>query len=118
MSEVSIADNADVSELLKEAVAEIRRVAGDSLRKIILFGSVARDDYSAESDVDIMVLLDADENEIVELDSMMDAGSYELSLKYDRLLSIFLKSSSQFHKYIDVLPFYSNVQNQGIVLYG
>jgi len=118
MQYASAIDNTPVSELLKESVAEIRKVAGDSLKKIILFGSFARADYNAESDLDIMVLLDADENRIMEIESLIDAKSYELSLKYGRILSIIMKSSKQFYKYNDVLPFYSNVQNQGIVLYG
>ena len=101
-----------------KSVAEIKRVAGGSLKKIILFGSFARADYNAESDLDIMVLLDADEDRIMEIDSLIDAKSYELSLKYSRILSIIMKSSKQFYKYNDVLPFYSNVQNQGIVLSG
>jgi predicted nucleotidyltransferase len=114
----SALDNNLVLELLKECVAEIQKVAGDSLRKIILFGSFARADYDTESDIDIMVLLDADEERIREIDTMIDTRSYELSLKYGRMLSILLKSSAHFYKYNDVLPFYSNVQNQGVVLYG
>jgi len=114
----SALDKTPVSELLKESVAEIQRVAGGSLRKIILFGSFARADYHTESDIDIMVLLDADEERIREIDNLIDTRIYELSLKYDRMLSIILISSAQFYKYYEVLPFYSNVQNQGIVLYG
>jgi len=114
----SALDKNPVSELLKESVAEIKRVAEGSLRKIILFGSFARADYHTESDIDIMVLLDADEERIREIDNLIDTRIYELSLKYDRMLSIILISSAQFYKYYDVLPFYSNVHNQGIVLYG
>ena len=37
-------------------IAEARNIYGLCLQKIILFGSYARGDYHAESDVDLMIL--------------------------------------------------------------
>jgi predicted nucleotidyltransferase len=39
--------------ILNELIERVRPVFGDKLKKVILFGSYARGDYDAESDVDI-----------------------------------------------------------------
>lgn len=36
---------------------EIRNIAGDSLVKMILYGSRARGDYDKESDIDIAIIV-------------------------------------------------------------
>lgn len=40
--------------------------------------------------------------------------SLELGLEYDVVVKITIKYSETFNKYLDVLPFYQNVKNDGI----
>lgn len=48
------------TEQLLEAIGSVlRRVYGQRLRGIVLYGSVAREEASADSDVDLLVLLDS-----------------------------------------------------------
>ena len=44
--------------LLEQYVEEIKKIYGTHLQKIILYGSYARGDYTQESDIDIMILVD------------------------------------------------------------
>ena len=42
----------------------VKKILGDDLKKIILYGSYARGDYSENSDIDIMVLTTLTDSEI------------------------------------------------------
>ena len=43
---------------------DVKRILGDKLTKIIVYGSYARGDYRENSDVDIMILTKLSEEEI------------------------------------------------------
>ena len=46
--------------------ADIKKVADDKLVQIVLFGSKARGDYVAESDIDILIVLKSEDRELVD----------------------------------------------------
>lgn len=58
--------------LLERYIEELRKIYGNHLKQIILYGSYARGDYRDDSDIDLMVLVDLPEGE-------MDCYSDELS---------------------------------------
>lgn len=105
-----------------QVLADIKTVAkeiiGEKIVKIILYGSYARNEQDYESDIDIMLLIDDDEENINKYDDLFTNVAFELSLKHDVLISIILKSNTQFKKYLDILPFYMNVENEGVEFYG
>jgi len=74
-----------MSEKIRRLVAELRRELGqlysDRLRGVYLFGSYARDSAGAESDVDVLVVLDRVEHYGAEVDRSGGVVS-TLSLKY------------------------------------
>ena len=45
-----------ISNIMQDFVKNIRRLLGNSLDSVIVYGSYARGDYSEASDVDVMVL--------------------------------------------------------------
>ena len=47
---------------------EVKRVMGDELRKVIVYGSYARGDYNENSDIDVMVLTSLAEEDITEVE--------------------------------------------------
>jgi len=47
--------------LLQGYIEELRKIYGEHLQKIILYGSRARGDFREDSDYDIMILTDLDE---------------------------------------------------------
>ena len=44
-----------VKNLLSEYVVDLQNIYGNHLQSVILYGSYARGDFTAESDVDIMI---------------------------------------------------------------
>lgn len=107
-------------ELIKithEFVKDIKPIFGNHLQKVILFGSYARGDYDAESDIDIMILVDCEENLLKQLKSQLLDITVDTNLNNDVLISTILVDVKKFNKYFHILPFYMNVYNEGVVLY-
>ena len=53
--------------LIEEMVRELKRIFGENIQQIILFGSTARMDAAPDSDIDIAVILDKNSAMIKEL---------------------------------------------------
>ncbi len=109
--------NEKADKIITDVKNELREVLGDKLVELILFGSYAKGKESSQSDIDIMLLVDEDQESLRRLEDKITEISFELSLEYDLVLSIILKSYQQFKNYSDVLPFYMNVENEGIKVY-
>ena len=104
-------------DLLKNYTEGIQRIYGKSLDAVILYGSYARGDYTPDSDIDIMILVDLS---VEEMDAYSDALS-ELGFKYNVQHDIWMmpvvKNQQHFYHWAASYPFYSNVQKEGVVLY-
>ena len=94
---------------------EVKKEYGEKFEAVILFGSYARGDYEDDSDLDLMVLLQASSEEIVSLrDRILPIISrLDVEFDYDILFSPIVQSSRVFEKNISVIPFYRNVDSEG-----
>ena len=106
------------NKILNLYVESIKRLYGSHVKKIILYGSYARGDYDEESDVDIMMLLNCSECETSDYRKTVCRLSSDLSLENDVMVSLMLNDKVTFYERMDILPFYQNVQREGVVLYG
>ena len=103
--------------ILSEVKEEVLKLYGDKLERLILYGSYARNEQEPESDIDIMILVDEDEAALRKYrDKMVDIMT-DLSLKYDTFISLTKETVSR-NEYLDVLPYFKNVYNEGIEIYG
>jgi len=65
---------------------ELSKIYGDRLKKLVLYGSYARNDADVDSDIDLLMVLDGD----VELGKEIKRTSninFEVNLKYGVILS-------------------------------
>ncbi len=106
----------ELSQITDEAIQGLRRIYGEKLVNIILFGSYARGDYDEQSDIDIAVILDLDrlgekryKTELIEFSSALD-------LKYDVLTSFRCIPEAEYDKWKNSLPFYMNIEKEGVKL--
>ena len=51
----------NIDNVIKKFIEQLSILLGNRLKKAILYGSYARGDYDKNSDIDIMVLTDFDE---------------------------------------------------------
>lgn len=75
-------------------------------------------DFNEKSDIDIMILTDLTDDEIVQYRSKIVDLSYDLEWdnKFDVHLSPLVKNIDRFNYWLEALPFYINVQKEGVVL--
>ncbi len=106
----------ELNDILEAFSKSSRKHFGDELEEIILFGSYARGDFDEESDVDIAIIMKIpheSENkfnkQIVEIMSDL----YE-DYGYSTVLSPIVISMDFFEKWKHDLPFYRNVDREGV----
>lgn len=106
-----------MQNILQQYVKEIAALYGLHLKQVILYGSYARGDFRADSDVDIMILLDiADTEAKAFCDRLIDIA-YDYNMEYDLDIKPIVKSEDHFRKWMANYPFYSNVNKEGVKLY-
>ena len=102
----------------ENVVRSVLYLLEDKINKIILYGSYARGDFDSESDIDILILLDCDEQELRNYRRRMTVLASRLSLENDIEVSLLLKTRNSFEERISSLPFYQKIKKEGVVIYG
>ena len=103
--------------LLAQYLAEIQNIYGSHLKSVILYGSYARGDYTEDSDIDIMILVDLANEELDSyLDSLSEIG-FQYNVKHDIWIMPVVKNIEHFQHWVSAYPFYQNIQSEGVTLY-
>ncbi len=106
----------NVNEEIQKFINEVKKILGDRLKKVILYGSYARGDYNKKSDVDIMILTDLSFEEIEEYRDKISDAAFEIELKTGIILSPVVKNIEKYNTRRKFVPFYKNVEKEGVVL--
>lgn len=83
-----------------------------------MYGSYARGDYTENSDIDIMVLTSLTDAEIEKIEAEIYNVAFDFLMDDGVDISVVIKNESQFNYWLGALPFYDNVQKEGVVLSG
>ncbi len=104
--------NSVLSEFLKYSKTQF----GNELKEMILYGSYARGDYDEESDVDIAVIMEVSQGNENKFNKQLVDIMGEIYEKsgYNIVLSPIVISSELFEKWKNDLPFYRNVDREGV----
>jgi len=103
-----------IQQVANEYKAELRKLYGDELAELILFGSYARGDYWEESDVDFAVVLrDPDLHATGEISKTSGISSL-LMLKYGIFVSSF--HTSFLKKQTSMEGIYQEIRKDGILI--
>ncbi|MBQ7934888.1 MAG: nucleotidyltransferase domain-containing protein [Clostridia bacterium] len=100
--------------ILSEVHHACNRIFNQKIADAFLYGSYARGDYHAESDVDILLTIDMDAEELVQYRNAVASVASKLSLKHDITVSVTVKPLEQFQRFANVLPYYKNILGEGI----
>ncbi len=107
-----------INNLLGQYVEEVRKIYGEHLRSVILYGSYARGDFRPDSDIDIMIMVDLTDMEVEQYRKQLSWSTYDFKEEHDTDIKPIAKSDAHFKKWLGIYPFYTNVQKEGVELYG
>ena len=99
----------------EELIKGLCELLHENLSMIILYGSVARNEATPESDIDIAIITKKDMDE--EIRNKFICWAAELDIRYDKVFSIIDIKEKNMKKWGKVLPFYQNVQKEGVILW-
>lgn len=107
-------------KIIQKFIDRVNKLLGKRVKKIILYGSYARGDYNENSDIDIMILTDLTNEEIIEYRELVSniAFDIEFDTNFKVMISPLVKNIEKFEYWLKALPFYMNVQREGVVLSG
>ena len=106
----------DRQEIMLEFSRGVKKILGSSLKKIILYGSYARGDYKDYSDIDIMILTTLTEEEIEKEETKIFDLAFDFQMDYGVDISVVVKNEEHFNYWLGAVPFYNNVQEEGVLL--
>ena len=103
-----------IRTVVGELAEELKHMFGSSLKKVILYGSCARGDYSFDSDIDIMILLDVSQADLPSArEKVMDMAD-QLDWDYDVVLTPVVQTIQTFEQYRQASVFYQNIVREGV----
>ena len=107
----------ELSTILKEFERDMRNIK-DDFRMVRLYGSYARGDYNQNSDIDVMVLVNTPVDKINSFYDQVSDCAFEYLMKYRVDISPVIKNIDHFNYWKNDLPYYYNVEQEGIVVNG
>lgn len=96
-------------EAFEEFADEAERRLGESLKKLVLYGSVAKGEETGESDVDVFAVVES-EDQIETLEQL----AFDTSVKYGVFMVPLIKTEEEFERKKDSI-FMKEVRNTGDV---
>ena len=106
-----------IQTLLNQYLSEVKKIYGAHLKRVILYGSYARGDYTADSDIDIMLLVDLLPEDMDAYSDALSELGYEYNVENDIWMMPVVKNIQHFRQWVAAYPFYTNVLKEGVVLY-
>lgn len=119
MTRLTAKTESELKQILDELLKYVTPIFSEKLKRVILFGSYARGDYDEESDIDVMFLID-DDSKILhsKYRKAVCIVESDIGLKHDILLCSVLQNEHDFYECVNGIPFYKNVEKEGVTIYG
>lgn len=105
-----------LNRLLKSIYRNMNSMVGESLKEVILYGSYARGDYDDESDIDIALIVDMDRTGAEELLQSLMGFISNFCLDNDVVVSLNCIPEKEFNYYKSAMPYYRNIDREGVRL--
>jgi len=107
-----------VLEALNIYVEKVKEIYGSHTRRILLYGSYARGDFTEESDIDILILLDMPDMEIKKYRHSLTEVTFELNEELELEIKPIAKYEEEFLRWERTYSFYANIKREGVELFG
>ena len=108
----------EIHDILLEFARRVNSVMKYHFKKMVVYGSYARGDYTEGSDIDVMIFTELKETEISKIENTIYDISFDIQMEYGVDISVIIKNENDFNYWLGTLPFYNNVQREGVVIHG
>ena len=105
-----------ISDIMQEFAKSVRKMLNNSLDSVIVYGSYARGDYSELSDIDVMLLVSLGEEDIKKISDQISDLAFDFMMKYGVDISPVITNIDHFNYWVDNLPYYRNIRDEGVRL--
>ena len=107
-----------IEKVKSESILLICDAMGKDIRKIILYGSCSRGDFSADSDIDIALIVACERTEINKYSDLLAEAATKLATKYLAIVNFVCLPEKEFEERKEWYPYYKNIDREGELLYG
>jgi len=101
--------------MYRELVQGLLAILSDRTVRIVLYGSTARGTAQPESDIDIALIVS--QRLTPRQEDQLSGLIVDLNLKYNKVFSVVDIDHQTYLKWRGAVPFYQNVDREGIVLW-
>ena len=102
--------------ICNKVVDAYKKIYGDKIRGIYLYGSYARGDFDEDSDIDFAAVVNGDRLDLQNKCHGVWNEANKIDLEYDVITSPTVIPADEFEKYRDELPYYKNILTEGKLL--
>ncbi len=102
-------------DIREELIRGLISIFHNNISMIILYGSVARNEATDESDIDVAIIVKNQMDD--DTKKQFVSWTADMDIRYERVFSIVDIQESNMMKWEKVLPFYQNIRKEGVVLW-
>lgn len=106
----------NITDIMQQFASSLRKLLGNTLDSVIVYGSYARGDYSEFSDIDVMILVTLTEGKIKKISDEISDMAFDYLMKFGVDISPVITNIDHFNYWADNLPYYRNVRDEGVIL--
>lgn len=108
----------EIRNYISEYLEKAKEILGASYVKAMLYGSYARGEANPGSDIDLIILSTLSDPEIETVERELYDLSFDFLMDYGIDISVIVENYEHFQHWLGVLPFYDNIQREGVMIGG
>lgn len=106
----------NITDIMQQFASSLKKLLGNTLDSVIVYGSYARGNYSELSDIDVMILVTLTEEKIKKISDEISDMAFDYLMKFGVDISPVITNIDHFNYWADNLPYYRNVRDEGVIL--
>lgn len=102
--------------IIRQYALDSAKILGKHLLQVILYGSYARGDYHEDSDIDILFITNLSESEQYDYLMQLSDLAFEYEMRHGVHISPVIENDAKYTYWRDTLPFFINVEKEGVAI--
>lgn len=108
----------ELDDIISKVIHIYRTIYGENIVEIRLYGSYARGNEDLDSDIDFVAIVRGERLKLQEKLTEVWNQTDDISLEYETIISPTVIPYDEFQKWKEDLPYYRNIEKEGIRIAG